>query len=95
MLHSPGNTFIRDLGHGDSLLIQPSSLLYRDLSVRMHLHLEYPRNMGFSFWSNLDYRNIWVRLHGPGRIAVQSVYQPAEECESITDFSYSTTSHRW
>jgi uncharacterized protein (AIM24 family) len=96
MLHSPGNTFIRDLGHGESLLVQPSSLLYRDVSVRMHLHLEYPRNLGFAFWSNtLDYRNIWLRLTGPGRVAVQSVYTPAEECERITDFSYSTTSHRW
>ena len=96
MLHSPGNTFIRDLQHGESLLVQPSSLLYRDVSVRMHLHLEYPRNLGFAFWSNnLDYRNIWLRLNGPGRVAVQSVYTPAEECERITDFSYSTTSHRW
>jgi uncharacterized protein (AIM24 family) len=96
MLHSPGNTFIRDLQHGESLLVQPSSLLYRDVSVRMHLHLEYPRNLGFAFWSNtLDYRNIWLRLNGPGRVAVQSVYEPAEECERITDFSYSTTSHRW
>jgi uncharacterized protein (AIM24 family) len=96
MLHSPGNTFIRDLKHGESLLVQPSSLLYRDISVRMHLHLEYPRNLGFAFWSNtLDYRNIWLRLNGPGRVAVQSVYEPAEECERITDFSYSTTSHRW
>jgi uncharacterized protein (AIM24 family) len=96
MLHSPGNTFIRDLRHGESLLVQPSSLLYKDVSVRMHLHLEYPRNLGFAFWSNnLDYRNIWLRLNGPGRVAVQSVYEPAEECERITDFSYSTTSHRW
>jgi uncharacterized protein (AIM24 family) len=96
LLHSPGNTFIRDLQRGQSLLVQPSSLLYKDASVRMHLHLEYPRNHGFAFWSgNLDYRQIWVRLHGPGRVAVQSVYQPAEECEPITDFSYNTTSHRW
>jgi uncharacterized protein (AIM24 family) len=96
LLHSPGNTFIRDLKHGQSLLIQPSSLLYKDSSVRMNLHLEYPRNHGFAFWSgNLDYRQIWLRVHGPGRIAVQSVFQPAEECEPITDFSYNTSSHRW
>ena len=50
LLHSPGNTFIRDLRPGESLLIQPSSLLYRDVSVNVHLHLEYPRNMGFAFW---------------------------------------------
>ena len=96
LLHSPGNTFIRDLKHGQSLLVQPSSLLYRDLSVRMHLHLEYPRNQGISFWrNNLEYRNLWVRLSGHGRVAVQSVYQPAEECEAISDTSYDTTRHRW
>ena len=50
LLHAPGNVFIRDLKQGESLLIQPSSLLYRDISVRVHLHLEYPRNLGFAFW---------------------------------------------
>lgn len=95
LLHSPGNTFIRDLQPRQTLLIQPSSLLYADPSVRMTLHLEYPRNLGFNFWSSLDYRAIWARLHGPGRIAVQSVYTPAEECEYISDVSYGTTRHRW
>ena len=67
LLHSPGNTFIRDLRPGESLLIQPSSLLYRDVSVSVHLHLEYPRNMGFAFWHpRWSYRNIWVRLDRPG-----------------------------
>ena len=46
LLHAPGNTFIRDLQQGQTLLIQPSALLYRDVTVRMALHLEYPRNMG-------------------------------------------------
>jgi uncharacterized protein (AIM24 family) len=96
LLHSPGNTFIRDLRHGQSLLVQPSSLLYKDPSVRMHLHLEYPRNQGLAFWNNrFDYRNLWVRLTGPGRVAVQSVYAPPEECELITDTSFGTTRHRW
>src|SRR5215475_8654483 len=37
-----------------------------------------PRNMGFSFWrSRWSYRSIWVRLFGPGRVAVQSMYTPA------------------
>jgi uncharacterized protein (AIM24 family) len=91
LLHSPGNTFIRDLKPGESLLIQPSSLLYRDLTVRMHLHFEYPRNQGFAFWSsNLSYRNIWVRLSGHGRVAVQSVYEPEFEAEYITNHSYAT-----
>ena len=46
LLHAPGNVFIRDLRQGETLLIQPSSLLYRDVTVRVALHLEYPRNHG-------------------------------------------------
>jgi uncharacterized protein (AIM24 family) len=95
LLHSPGNTFIRDLGPGESLLVQPSSLLYRDVSVNVHLHLEYPRNMGMAFWHpRWSYRNIWVRLRGPGRVAVQSVYEPPEDTEVIQNSSYATH-HRW
>jgi uncharacterized protein (AIM24 family) len=95
LLHSPGNTFIRDLQPGQSLLIQPSSLLYRDVSVRAHLHLEYPRNMGFAFWNNRwSYRSIFLRLIGPGRVAVQSVYSPPEDTEMIQQHSYATR-HHW
>src|SRR5215467_8532690 len=42
LLHAPCNTFIRDLRQGETLLVQPSSLLYRDVTVRVALHLEYP-----------------------------------------------------
>ena len=95
LLHAPGNAFIRDLRQGESLLVQPSSLIYRDLSVRVHLHLEYPRNMGFSFWrNNWDYRNIMVRLVGPGRVAVNSIFERPEGMEAIRNHSYATR-HRW
>jgi uncharacterized protein (AIM24 family) len=95
LLHAPGNTFIRDLRQGETLLVQPSSLLYRDVTVRVALHLEYPRNMGLSFWrSSWSYRAIWIRLWGPGRVAVQSVYQPPEDTETIRRHSYATT-HHW
>jgi uncharacterized protein (AIM24 family) len=95
LLHAPGNTFVRDLRQGETLLIQPSSLLYRDVTVQMALHLEYPRNMGFAFWTNRwSYRSIWVRLWGPGRVAVQSVYEPPEDTEVIRRHSYATT-HHW
>lgn len=91
LLHAPGNTFIRDLRQGESLLVQPSALLYRDVTVTVNLHLEYPQNHGISFWSNrLSYRNVWARLHGPGRVAVQSVFTPPEEAEYIRRSSYAT-----
>ena len=95
LLHAQGNVFIRDLAQGETLTIQPSSLVYRDTSVRVHLHLEYPRNMGFSFWrTNWDYRNIMVRLTGPGRVAVQSMFERPEGLESIRNHSYATR-RRW
>ncbi len=99
LLHAPGNVFVRDLGPGESLLIQPSSLLYRDLSVTGYLHLEYPRTSGltslFSLFSNsFSYRTVWLRLTGPGRVAVQSVFSHPEESEAITSSSGSTSA-RW
>jgi uncharacterized protein (AIM24 family) len=80
LLHAPGNTFLRDLQPGESLLVQPGALLYRDVGVTAHLHLEYPRFQGMSWFSSYEHRIVWVRLVGPGRVAVQSVFahQPGE-----------------
>ncbi len=94
LLHSPGNTFVRDLAPGQTILIQPTALLYRDLSVRMHLHLEYPQARSFSFRRNYDHRNLWVRLVGPGRVAVQSVFERPEASEPMTSHSHATF-QRW
>jgi len=75
LLHSPGNTFLRDLAPGEAILVQPSALLYRDVSVSMHLHLEYPQGAQRISWrSSFSQRNIWLRLIGPGRVAVGSVF---------------------
>jgi uncharacterized protein (AIM24 family) len=94
LLHAPGNAFIRDLKRGESLLVQPTALIYRDMSVRMHMHLEYPRNLGFGFWrSNWDYRNILLRLTGPGRVAVNSIFERPEGMESMRRHSYATRRH--
>jgi uncharacterized protein (AIM24 family) len=49
LLHSPGNTFIRDLAPGETICIQPSALLYKDPSVGMQLHIEYPHASGLTF----------------------------------------------
>jgi uncharacterized protein (AIM24 family) len=74
LLHAPGNTFLRDLSPGETLLVQPGSLIYRDVSVNAHLHLEYPRFQGLSWRSSYEHRMVWLRLIGPGRVAVQSVF---------------------
>lgn len=94
LLHSPGNTFIRDLAPNQTLLVQPSALLYRDTTVQVHLHLEYPRSQGISFWTSYSYRNVWLRLVGPGRVAVHSVFERPESSQMIRGHSRATT-WRW
>jgi uncharacterized protein (AIM24 family) len=97
LLHSPGNTFIRDLAPGEAILIQPSSLLYADASVSMHLHLEYPQSNGTGwrgYMRSYEHRTVWLRVIGPGRVAVQSIFERPEASEAITDHS-PATSQRW
>jgi uncharacterized protein (AIM24 family) len=96
LLHSPGNTFIRDLGPGQTICVQPSALLYKDPTVGMQLHLEYP-NQGGMMWSysrRYSYRQVWLRMWGPGRVAIQSVFEKPESSEQITNHSPATAT-RW
>ena len=89
LLHSPGNTFIRDLGEDENILIQPSSLVYWDAAVDLSLHLEHPRNLGAASMKDPhNYRVVWLRARGPGRVAVQSVYEPAESTGKLDIFSF-------
>jgi uncharacterized protein (AIM24 family) len=91
LLHSPGNMFIRDLAAGETICIQPSALVYKDPSVGMQLHIEYPNSGGTSFHRNYSYRQVWLRLWGPGRIAVQSVFERPEASNQITSHSPATS----
>jgi uncharacterized protein (AIM24 family) len=90
LLHSPGNTFIRDLGPNETICIQPSSLLYKDPHVGMALHIEYPNAMGLTWRGRYSYRQVWLRLWGPGRVAVQSVFERPESSGQITSHSQAT-----
>lgn len=69
LLHGAGNVFVRHLEAGDHLLIKPTALVYKGPHVSMSLHIEHPR--GFNNWWRR--RFIWLRLRGPGRVAIQSV----------------------
>ena len=94
LLHSPGNTFLRDLAPGEAILVQPSALLYRDVSVSMHLHLEYPYGAQRISWrSSFSQRTVWLRLIGPGRVAVASVFGRTSS-DAITGNS-PATSRQW
>lgn len=95
LLHAAGNAFVRNLAYGESILVKPTALLFKELSVRIQLHFEYPGTAGWSFWRTWSHRQLWLRLSGPGKVAVQSAYEPIEDNgRNITGHS-SATSRRW
>jgi uncharacterized protein (AIM24 family) len=93
LLHGPGNTFIRDLGPGERILVQPSGLIWKDPSVRMFLHFEYPRGQYWFSSARWQAKAVWLTLQGPGRVAVQSVFDRAEMVGAVTNSSGATTQY--
>jgi uncharacterized protein (AIM24 family) len=90
LLHAGGNIFVRDLAQGEAILIKPKALVFKDPSVQMQLHFEHP-STGFSFWGSWGNRYLWLLMEGPGRVAIQSVFEPTEgEGGRITNSSYAT-----
>ena len=73
-----GNVFLRDLAEGEAILVKPPALLYKDPSVGWQLHVEFPR-AGMKFWRAWGNRYLWLRLSGPGRVALQSSYDRLED----------------
>jgi uncharacterized protein (AIM24 family) len=90
LLHAAGNVFVRELGPGQTILVKPTALVFKDPAVQMHLHFERPGTM-FQGWGSWGNRYIWLRLVGPGRVAVQSVFDRIEgESSNLSSFSYAT-----
>lgn len=90
LLHAPGNTFIRDLRADERILIQPSSLVWKDQSVNMFLHFEYP---GGEYWyssARWQAKTTWLALQGPGRVAIKSVYERPEPSGIVQQHSGAT-----
>jgi uncharacterized protein (AIM24 family) len=73
-----GNAFMRDLAPGESILVKPPALLFKDPSVSYQLHVEFP-HAGVKFWRSWGNRYMWLRLTGPGRVALQSSYDRLED----------------
>jgi uncharacterized protein (AIM24 family) len=101
LLHGAGNAFVRDLERGQSILIKPTALLFKDTIVQMNLHFEYPRGVWNPYgswgvgttWSN---RHVWLRLTGPGRVGVQSNFDNIEDRgQRLVDFEANSTEARW
>ena len=89
-----GNAFLRDLADGESILVKPPALLYKDPTVRMQMHVEFPA-AGVKLWRTWGNRYLWLRLSGPGRVALQSSYDRLED--PGTDFrdSCQFSQHVW
>jgi uncharacterized protein (AIM24 family) len=95
LLHGAGNIFMRHLAPGEGILIKPTTLLYKDPSVQMHLHMEVPGGYAgggfFGGWSNWNHRHMWLRLIGPGRVCIQSAFKHMEDNgRNMTRNSYMT-----
>jgi uncharacterized protein (AIM24 family) len=93
LLHAAGNTFIRDLAAGERILVQPGGLVWKDQTVRMHLHFEYP---GGSYWASSarwQAKTTWLALQGPGRVAVKSVFERQEQTGRVHQHSGGTAQH--
>lgn len=89
-----GNAFMRDLDEGESILIKPPALLFKDPTVGMQMHVEFP-SAGMKLWRTWGNRYLWLRIYGPGRVGLQSSYNRLED--PGTDFrdSCQFTQHAW
>jgi uncharacterized protein (AIM24 family) len=78
LIQSGGNAFLRDLAEGESILVKPPALLWKDVTVAMQMHVEFP-HAGMKLWRSWGNRYLWLRMWGPGRIALQSSYDRLED----------------
>jgi uncharacterized protein (AIM24 family) len=95
LLHSAGNCFVRTLGPGQTILIKPTALLFKDPTVRMQLHIEQPGGYSTGFWGTWNMRYLWLRLFGPGRVAVQSAFKHMEDNGRYISGHSGATAHQW
>jgi len=73
--------------------VQPGGLIYKDRSVRMHLHFEYPRGQYWYSSAKWQAKSTWLALTGPGRVAISSAFEHPEGSGSVSRTSGSTTQH--
>jgi uncharacterized protein (AIM24 family) len=92
LLHAGGSVFIRNLAPGETILIKPTAFVFKDPTVQMELHFDHPAG---TVWGYRKYRCIWLRLYGPGRVAIQSVFEHIEhESGYLSNYSRAT-SKQW
>lgn len=94
MIGAGGAAFLRDLAEGESLLVKPPALLFKDPTVAMQLHVEYPK-AGMKLWRSWGNRYLWLRLFGPGRVGVESCYLAEEDPGTDFHDTSGATQHLW
>lgn len=94
MIGATGNAYVRTLAEGESLLIKPPALLFKDPTVAVQLHVEYP-GAGVKFWRSWGNRYLWLRVWGPGRVGMESCYLPAEDPGTAFNSMSQATQHAW
>jgi len=69
VLHGYGNVFERQLGAGETILLEPGAFLYKDSSVTMDVdQMKLKTGM-------IGHHNLYLaRMTGPGRVGIQSMY---------------------
>ena len=98
LIHASGNVYVRQLAPGQSILIKPTALIFKDPSVSMQLHFEHPASGGGGFFSMLTsfaLRYLWLRITGPGRVAIQSAFEPVEDSGASIYGHSPATDQRW
>ncbi|MEA2172451.1 MAG: hypothetical protein QOD00_43 [Blastocatellia bacterium] len=94
LLHSAGNVFVRNLAPNQTILVKPTALLFKDPTVQMQLHFEHPAGT-WSSWRSWGNRYLWLRLFGPGRVAVQSAYEHMEDNGRNVTRHSGATAQQW
>jgi hypothetical protein len=94
LVQASGNAYVRELAAGESILVKPPALLFKDPTVGMQLHVEYPA-AGVKLWRTWGNRYLWLRVYGPGRVGLQSNYDRLDD--PGTDFRDLSphTDHLW
>ena len=94
LLHAGGNVFVRRLEAEQTILVKPTAFLFKDTTVSMRLHIERPAGTWRS-WRSWGDRYFWLRLHGPGRVAVQSAFEPFEDNGRDISSHSGATQRQW
>jgi uncharacterized protein (AIM24 family) len=94
MIGAGGNAYTRDLAEGETILVKPPALLFKDPTVAMQLHIEYP-SAGMKFWRSWGNRYLWLRLWGPGRVGLESAYVSQADPGTTFNSMSNATQHAW